>query len=548
VSIDLPDLTTLDPTLVQSGLAEASTLTQELHPDLDLKRGPVYDLVTYPSAVLASAWRAALTNYLAARSLLDVQANPAVADTAAVDALLSNFRITRATATAASGSVAVVVSQPTTVTMPSGTTFTAGSQTFTTFTTITAKSEPEQVVGPGDRLLSPLPNGSYRFTVAVVATVAGAAGNVRKDTAFTPLSPPAAYVSAAAASDFTGGADAETNSDLLSRLLQGVAAVAPSNRTNMAAMLRAQPQFAGYVALSIVGYGDPEMLRDKHTLLPLATGGRVDWYVRTAGPAYRTGLTVTATLVSIGLDGYGVWQFALGRDDAPGFYEVRNIQPVTANPATTTGGYPLVSDTRTIDLSPGVYIPDVKGLVEGAYSRYQAAVLRFRDTSAPASLSIGATAQYNVEAVGMPLIAGLQDFLSGRDVRSYGCDVLIRAPVPCFTAVAVVVNRRATDPDPDVAGLQSALAGVVNTGGFTGRLFAGALATAAAPYLKGAAISSVDMLGRFRYPDGTEKYLRANDALVVPDVPGSCVSARTVQFFLDPQDVIVSVVNTIPSP
>jgi len=548
VAIPVSDLNTLDPALVTQNLAQAAAWAQELNPGLTLKRGPVNDLVTYVHAVLASALQTDLGRYLSAGSLLAVTADPTLADPTVLAALLSNYRVTRNAGVAATGPAVLVVSGAATVTIAAGALFTAGGQTYAATQVYTAKTEAAQLNTASDVLLIPLAGGGYAFTITVVAQTAGAAGNLRKNTVLLPQAPPGGFLSAYAASDFTGGLDAETNTALVNRLLEGVAATAPSNRLNMAAMLRAIPNFAGFTALSIVGYGDPEMLRDQHSILPLSLGGRVDWYVRTALTAVQVGLTVTATLTGVDTDGYALWQFSLGKDVAPGFYEVRDILPAGSNPTLLLNGLPVVADTRALDLTGSGLVPDVVNLVEGAYSRYQAAVITFKDTRAPATQSVGTTASYTLAVVLQPGLDAVQDYLTGRAVRSYGCDVLVRAPVPCFVAVTLTINQQAGGDAPDTIGMAAALAGVINTAPFAGRLFAADLLAAAAPYLNGGRASSLELLGRLRYPDGTQRYLRASDVLAVPDDPGRCVSARTVQFFCDPANVALTVLETIPGP
>lgn len=537
------DLTTLDPAAVADNMAEAAARVSELHPTLDLKRGPVHDLVTYPHAVLAAAQQADLAAYLSARSLLDVEADPSLADDATVDRILSNYRVTRRAAGAASGRVVVEVSSDATVVLAAGAEFAGGGRVFATPRVFTAKAEPEQVVAAGDRLISPLPGGGYAFTVDVADTEAGAAGMLRKGAQLLPLSPPPGFVRAYAESDFDGGSDAETNAQLVARLAEGLAARGPSSRLNMAAMLRA---FTDYRALSVVGAGDPEMLRDRHGLLPVPGGGRVDWYVRVTGPALVRTLRVSASYVGPDPSGLGVWQFGLGRDDFPGFYEVRAVRPAGADPESAAGSHAVVADERTVDLSGGGFAPDVVGAVEGAYSRYQAAVVRFL---APApGRSPGDAADFDADVVGQPALAEVQAYVASRDNRSFGADCLVRAPVPCFVRVGLTVNTRPGDAGPDADAARAAVAAAVNSAGFTGRLFASDLLAAALPHLGGGGVTAVDLFGRVRRPDGTSLFLHSREALAVPDEPSRCVSPRTVQFYCDPADVAVATVASVPPP
>lgn len=538
------DFSALDPSLVAANLAEAEARLAELHPTLDLKRGPVRDLVAYPHAVLAAALQAEVAGYLSARSLAAAAANPAAADPATVDAACANFRVYRRPAGTAAGTAVVVVTTDATVVLAAGAAFSSGGRRYLTPRVYVAKAESAQVRGPGDRLITALPGGGYAFEVDLAAETPGSAGVPAKGAALVPSSPPPGFVRAFAKADFTGGADAETNAELLARLDEGVAARGPSSRLGAAAMLR--DRFPGLVGLSVVGRGDPEMVRDKHGLLPLAGGGRTDWYVRTSRRAPLVTLRVTAAFVEAGADGYGVWQFALGRGAAPGYYEVRSVLPAGATPADHGGSLPVLSDTRAYDLSGVALPPDVADAAEAAYSRFQTSVVRFSDTTgAPTGRSPGDTADYDVTVVALPDLAAVQDFAGSRDHVAVDADVLVRAAVPCFVTASLTVNLRPGDPGPDAALAAAAVAEAVNRAGFSGKLFVSDLAAAAAPHT-GGRLSRVGVVGRFRYPDGRQRYAAAEDELVCPDDPGAGVSARTVQFFCDPDGVAVNTAVSLP--
>lgn len=546
MTIAVRDLDALDPALVQAALDETTARVAELNPALDLRVGVLHNLLVYFHSVLGAGLQANVLDYLNARSLLAIQADPALADPALVDHVLSNFRVVRKGGEAARGEVAVVKDNDLTTTYAVGAEFTAGGRTFVTERVYTAKAEAALVTEAGDRLISPRADGNFVFTVPVVAAEVGGAGRVQKDTVVVPTAVPAGFVAAYAAGDFTDGADAETNDAMLLRLQQGVACKAPASRVSMTAMLREVPAFERAGPSSIVGYGDAEMLRDKHWIFPVHGGGKADWYVRTDEPLTRRVLTKAATLVA--KDGVvGTWQLALGRDDAPGFYEVTRVRLPGAT--GTAGGFAVVSDVRGVDLSGTGFRPDVQTVAEGAYTRFQTAVVRFEDTVTDASgLALGTRQDYEFDVTGLPLVAEIQDYVSGRDVRAYGADVLVKAPVPCFLQVSFTVHKRAADAAPDVAAIKAAVAALANQTPFTGRLYAGRVHDVVHGHLGNeASVGAIDMLGRLRYPDGRTVYVRDADVLTVPDAPADMVSPKTVQFFLAPEDVGVTVESAVPA-
>jgi hypothetical protein len=544
--VEMRPLAELDPDAVQAALAETVQRVQEDNPNLDLRRGVFAELLAYYHAVLDTQRRTFTNDVLNSRSLKVMEADPTLADPDLVDDVLSNFRVSRQLGRKALGEVTVVVADDVTVTIAQGSVWEARGRQFLATRVFTAKAEAAQVNAAGDRLLTETADGNFAFTIQVEAAEEGSDYTVTKDTLVAPLAVPPAYVTSYAAADFTPGFLPETNAEVLARLQEGYAAKALSNRVNMAAALRQAEAFARLTAMSIVGHGDAELVRAFHSVLPVALGGRCDWYVRSQEQATQLSLTVTATLVEKFADGTGTWQFAVGRDDAPGLYEVRDVRPVDADPAA--GGFGVTSDVRGLDLTGDGWKPDVVDAVEAAYSAYSTAVVQFLDTTDHAALAVGDAREYTVGLVVMPQVADMQALVGSRDVRPYGGDVLVKAPVPCFLTVNFTVNKKTGQPDPDVDSIKAAVAKAANTVGFAGALYASQIQAAVSGYLTdGQTVSAIDMFGRLRYPDGTTVYLRDSEVLQVPDDPANMVSPRTVQFFNAPEDVGVTVVTKLPT-
>jgi hypothetical protein len=545
--IEISALADLDQALVDQERAVLTTMIQEQWPSIDFRRGVLSDTIGQIHAVLAAMQRTNVNRYLSARSLKDIQADPTLADTGVVDSLLSNWRLLRNPGGTALGYVTLVLNAPNAVTLSGGTVFQASNGLqFKTTQLFAAVASAALVRDQYDVLITPGANGTWLFTVQVQAVAIGGSYNVPKDTLVLPLTQPGSLITAYASSDFTGGADVETNDAMLLRLQQGFAAKGAGNRIILAAYLRSLPAFQLVQDMSVIGYGDPEMHRDCHSIMPIKYGGRKDWYLRSQLNLAHWLLTKTATLVQIDNDGYGIWQFPVAKEDAPGFYEIRNIRlPGMTN---VVGGFEILSDIRGLDFTQPGFIPDIVGQEEGAYSAFQTATIQFRDTlTKTANLAIGTRQAYVAEAVGMPLIATLQALVAGRDNRMD--DYLIKAPVPCFVQVGLTVYKRADEPDPDIVGIQQALANVVNGTGFIGRLYASQLTDAASTFLKNTtSMGKLDIFGRIRRPDDSTLYLRDGNVLKVTDDPARMVTASTVAFYLDPADVAVSIEIGIPMP
>ena len=544
--LTVTDLTTLDPSEVEQFRQSETAMVQAYNPTADLKRGPTQDLVITIKAALDAATQENIDLVRQSSSLLEVSANPALGDADTVNRLLSNYGLTRKPAAAAAGTVAVIHTDLVPVIITPSVLFTVNGQQYQTTTTIAGRTSAAAVVGPGDVLIVPVgPN--WGLPVPVVAITPGAAGNARSGSAATLSQPPPKFLRAYAAGDIAGGADAETNAQLLARLQSGLAFKAWGNRGTVDATLR--EQFPELLADSIIGFGDAEMLRDAHSLWPGHTGGRVDVYVRTSPSWVTVTLGVTATLVSVS-GTQGTWQAVLGRDQAAGTYEVERLLLPGSDP--TAAGFPPTADVRGLDLRADdthTYFPDLVTPAEGAYSRYQTVTVTFVDTvTNVAAQPPGTQAAYTAVLRTMPSVDAIQDYLGGREVRPPMSDVLARAAVPCYTGVSMTLNIRAGTP-VSVSDVQAAVAAAVNGLGFAGSVAASFISQVVhdlvGPGL--VSITGFGLTGRLRRPDGAIVYLSGTASLDAPNDPGHMVSARTVAFLLDAQDVAVTVLPVATS-
>jgi hypothetical protein len=544
MSLQITSLTQLDTAKVESMIATMSQLMAERHPEVELTRGAFHDLVLYFDGVLNAAIQENIDRVLRSKSLLQITKDPTLADTDLVDQVLSNFNITRDAGTPAVGTATVILNLPVLTTISAAARFTADTTgaVFVPAEAFTILPPNVVATASNQRTMIPVGDGTYAATIVLQAIVAGTTGNINRGVTLLPNSAINNTNAVYAATDFISGRDAISNEEYLTKLSAGLAAKTIGGRQNYVAAILNQKAFANTASLSVVGCGDPEQQRDQHSLFPISGGGKVDIYAQTNGYAQETEQLLSATYVGP-VSGGTKWQIILPRDSAPGFYEVTRI---AAPKNTNVTGYGVTLDVRNVDLSNLTFVPDIMYIAEGAYTRYQTAVIQFDDTDTPTTGLVAGTTKklYAVRTIGMPLIAELQDFLSSRDVRARGSDVLVKAPVPCFTKIAFDIRKEASDATPDIAAIQQAVSAAISKIGFSGQLHASVISNVAHKYLTGRqALSSIDMFGRIRRPDGTTTYVRDNTMLVIPSDYNRGVSGRTTAFLTRPEDVAVSVVT-----
>ena len=545
---EITDLTQLDSTDVNDVLDRLATQLQELNPDLDLRRGVFKDTLAYYHAILETAIRTNLERYQSARSLQQIEADPSLADDNVVNEVLSNWGVTRKPGTLASGSVTIELTANQSVIIPAGLVFEANGLSYSATGTFTARTNAAQVSNTNDRLLVQLSNGNYAFVIEVQAAEIGSEYKLNAGDLIIPNRVIANYATSFATSSFSDGQNAETNAELINELQLGIAAKTLSNRVNMQAWLREYEAYSSVTNQSIVGYGDAEMLRDQHTIFPVSYGGRADWYIRGQQPLQRASQTISAVLVEIGAGtNTSTWQFSLGKDVFPGFYEISLIRRETD--ADLNSGFEITLDSRGNDLTGSGFIPDITTVAEGAYSAFQTTTIRFTDTVTPtAGLTVGDTATYVYDITGVPHISGIQSLVSSRDHRSYAADALIKAPVPCFVQVSFTINKAAGDAEPDINGIKNAVVATVNETGFIGRLDGSRIVDVVHNFIQNdVSVTDLDLFGRIRNPDGSVQYVRDADSLVVPDQPEKMVTANTVQFYSEVSNISVNVQSVIPT-
>ena len=262
----------LSPNDVLSVERILETYINEAFPDLDLSPGSVMrDIIVNLYAALEQRVRTEQATILRSNSLLEITADPDLADETQVNRVLSNYNITRSEGVKASGFVKFVVDSDSTTLVPVGTKLTMGNLVFKVSSNIRAISSTETVLQSGDIKLIQGTAGSFFFNVPVEAELPGSAYNIKEGTKVSGFTPKIGRtISAEAAQTMLGGKDTETNEELLTKLKQGVVGKILGGRAHIEAKLKAE--FPYVISAGATGFGDPEMSRDVDLTNTFATG------------------------------------------------------------------------------------------------------------------------------------------------------------------------------------------------------------------------------------------------------------------------------------
>ena len=164
MAIDVSTLNQLSTTDIEQATALATQLLSEKFPNIDTKRGVISELIIGLDAILHAAQRANLELERKSHSLYAIGQTPELADDDVVNDVLSNYRMSRRTAVAASGSLTIVLSQNLVTTIPAGFGFAANGVTYTADTTYVARANTENVKATTDRLITQIATDRYAFT------------------------------------------------------------------------------------------------------------------------------------------------------------------------------------------------------------------------------------------------------------------------------------------------------------------------------------------------------------------------------------------------
>lgn len=528
---DLTDYADLNPELVAVARARVLGFLGAARRDVDSTAGLVGSLLGEILAAGLAAVDQRVDAYRQSGSLAQAVADPAAFDAATLDALASNFRLSRAAGRQASGRVSLVVRALVPVSVPAGFTFRAGGSTFAASQAFAGRVSQDQVVADSDRLITPTGDGRYSFTVDVTATADGPVGAVVRGTPMIPQAPVVGVVEAYAADDFSGGASEETNAELLARALTGTSGRGPANRVGVTAALTQDATVGPLLsAVSVIGFGDEEQTR-YHGLRPIAHGGRADVYVRPTGGPTDVTYELTAVLSEkAGVE--DVYALSLSTVEFGGGYSV--VQ-VADGPSPGAAVFEVRAVTRSWQPDEAV---DVETATEAVYSSLQTAAVLF--AVPPTAAAVGAQRQVYVTVRRAPGVLEAAALLGAAGARPTAGDLLVRAAVPCRVRLSVRID---TPPNRtvDASAVAAAAADVVNDTAFTGHLYASRLTQAVNNTLDSdQSVSEWWLEGSIDSPAGTRLLVSGRSELAVPWRPDVGVTSRTTAFYLSAADVSVT--------
>ena len=255
---------------------------QDRYPDIDLTPGSVFrDILVDGMASIVAYLLAEVDRLRSLQSLKLIESLPDDSDKDdAVDALLSNFFITRNAGRYSRGIATLHLTDKVDITVPVTATFTVNQLIFNVDATDDVFISQNDLVEVLDSAGQPL---EYTATINLVSSQIGAEYDIAPGTFtdFTKFSP--YVVSVTNENQFSGGKSSETTTELLARAPDAISL--RGMITEKAIKVTLMDTFTNILGVTVVGFGDPEMHRDS---LPFAEfhsglhrGGFIDVYIDT---------------------------------------------------------------------------------------------------------------------------------------------------------------------------------------------------------------------------------------------------------------------------
>jgi len=540
------DFDNLDSDVFQANRATLLAALAALRPELAFNSAAIDHLLLQPAAAVYTALYQSMT-LLANSYDLAAVASGSTVDSTLVSKILSNYGIQKYSATKASGTLQIMVSEPQVILVDELTIFTSDYDYDYRATSLVRAIPSEEYRQSDDDVLMVQYGDLYGFQVPVEADQSGADYNVAAGCGFSTEYYIPGLVRIFAASDISGGQDEESDQQAASRALSGLGVKGFGSKLHLLNLIRYGDQsvseyydsgFANVVDVAALGARDAEMLRDKRGLLPVALGGKLDVYVKSSANIGRFVESVEAELVDI-VGGHGVWEITLDAQNVPGAYRV--IWVNLPSVAITETSFEILSHSWDYDTSQEgfPFTPDIESAVEAVFSPFQKLYVRFVDTETSVDPGeVGSrTETYTAVVEALPYLADIQKHLTDDSCRPPTLDVLVRAPWPCYVGVSVELS----DSSTTIAELaRSAVVACIGNTAIGEVLTSSEVAVAIGAALgELASVKDVQLSGTLWTTSGPQT-LVGGYSLEIPTIEELGLSAKNTAFFTSRDDISVS--------
>ena len=493
------------------------------------------DSVVRPGSQVMLIARAFIEEYNKSRTLYDALNNNG--NEKVVDALLSNFLVSRRAGNKAKGTIRISVenydvnqsiTKSNTFTTPDGLRFFPISDyTITNTPTIVSEVEIFQ---------SNIGNSGY-FMVDVVAEDVGEIYNIKKDSQLEYSGSIDGLISAISLNQFSGGESNESNQSVYNRIISSLSA---RNMTSPLAIDQSiKDNFPSTITTSSHGVSSDYMKRNAHNFFGVKSGCFCDVYVKNSYAPKVKEIHAIASKIESGTYA-GKFIVSILKDDFPGHYDVLSVRPITTN--KVIGSYEIVKKTRRLTTFSKTQ-NEIHTIAEAAFSRYSGTDVIFTESPSSGLDEIAVMC----EVSGLEDIDKIQTFANSGGSQTALIDTLIKACVPCFISIEPITIRVTSDSTVTEASVVAEIASyILSVDPLQDKLRADIIVSKISA-MNG--VIGVDLPIRINasimVPSEESENISVStiSTLVIPSFPSKFVGPETIGFFVNDGSINVTVIR-----
>lgn len=543
----------LSTTVTQADLTAAEavirTTLQEQDSTLDLSAGGAVDgLLSHGNAIAAASITVEANKLALSSQLQAIAAGTVTVEDADLDQLMTSYFLTRKTASAASGTITVIVNSNQQYNFVSGYRWKVGSSIYQTTGQVTVYPVGTVLVENANQVVlkqvyDSVSGALYRFDISVTSQTTGSNAGLSTNDSLSPDPGFSGFARAYAATNFSVGQSAETNAQFATRALAGLSAKVLVGNDGLSALL---PTLYTNAYGSFVGADDVLQTRDRQNVFNISTGGKADLYVK-SGPIATKTILVTATVTDYTTR---TAQITLTRAQASGAYRF-TLEPyfTSTPPSGITGSVSVTATTHNAYTYTSGFNPALPASTDRAFSANQEVVLTFTDTRTTGSYVVSMTTNgqvisntYAVTVEYMPGVEEIAAALRADSIRPAATDILVKAAVPLKVTLGVTCSRPVTYTGPDEGSIEISLAALINSLSMrTANLDQYVIGNLIKSINSSLTVTSLSMSGVIYAQDGTNvTVLQGVNGLVIPTDSTKKYSSNNVFFTTTSNDVTVT--------
>ena len=408
MSISESDITTAKNLIEQA--------IRESYPEISLAKGsPASQLIVNLAALGYAAIKEQFDILSSSQSLYEIAENlDELEDTSLIDSLLSNWKLTRIAGTKATGYVILYFTEPSLADFSILDTEEFIYDIDYSFYPVMGYTVGLTLGDVSGELKLYEYSGSEYYSyciVPLIADVIGSVYNVEKDSEFD-----SGFDNGIAYADFSGGADLESVSSVMTRLDSSVSKRDLTTKRGIISTL--EEEYTSINQIVPIGLGDRELHRANNNHFGTMLGNYVDVYCKTSETPLLKNITVAVDAVS------NDFYLTLTNEGIP-FYRVESIV-LASNPSVVASGY-------TYDFDYEISFNDLKNLaVNARFTKYEKVKITMSDLGYNfKGLDVVVTLSYP------PDIADIQSYCNLDANRPASYDVLVKSMVPCFVTCEI---------------------------------------------------------------------------------------------------------------